>query len=78
MDTTSREEIAANVRAAMARKRLDQTSLAATLGISRSALSDRCRGITNFRVDELQLVAAALEVPLSDLIEPRSPEVSVG
>lgn len=78
MQTTSREQIAENVRAALARRRLEQTAVAAHLGMSRGALGDRVRGVTHFRVDELQAIAALVDVPLTELLEPRTPEASVG
>jgi transcriptional regulator with XRE-family HTH domain len=68
--TTSREEIAANVRAEMGRRQVDQAALAAVLGKSNAAVSDRVNGKTHFRVDELQRVAGLLQVPLERLLEP--------
>jgi transcriptional regulator with XRE-family HTH domain len=68
--TTSREEIAANVRAAMARRQVDQNVIAAALGKSRQAVSTKVRGVAHFRVDELQTIAALLDVPLDTLLEP--------
>lgn len=68
--TTSREEIAGNVRAWMARRQVDQAAIATVLGKSNAAVSDRVNGKTHFRVDELQRVAAHLEVTLDQLLEP--------
>lgn len=77
MQTTSRDEIAANVRAAMAYRRVEQAAIADLLGKSKASVSDRLRGITHFRVDELQAIAAFLEVPLEQLLAPADPvEVS--
>lgn len=70
VQTTSREEIAANVRVALARRQLDQRVVAEALGKSQAAISDRMRGTTHFRVDELQIIAALAEVPFADLIAP--------
>jgi transcriptional regulator with XRE-family HTH domain len=75
-NTTSREEIAANVRAAVARARVEQSAIADLLGKSRPAVSDRMHGRTHFRVDELQAIAAFLEVPLEQLLAPASEEAS--
>lgn len=69
-NTTSREQIAANVRAAIAYARVDQAEIADLLGKSRPAVSDRLRGLTHFRVDELQAIAAHLTVPLEQLLAP--------
>lgn len=71
MQTTSRDAIAANVRAAVAR-RLDIThgDLAEHLRLSRSAMSDRLRGVTNFRPEELQALAAFIDQPIDKLLAP--------
>lgn len=68
--TTSREVIAANVRAAMAYGRVDQAAIAAVINRSRSATSTRLNGTSNFRIDELQKIAAHLDVPLEQLLAP--------
>lgn len=74
--TTSREEIAANVRAAMAYGRVEHGAIAQLLGKSRPAVSDRLRGLTHFRVDELQAIAVFLDVPLEQLLAPAPQEAS--
>lgn len=68
--TTTREEIAANVRAALAYRGLEQSSLVPVIGKSDSAVSTRLRGVAHFRIDELQAIAAFLEVPLEQLLAP--------
>jgi len=73
---TRREEIAANVRAALAYRGLDQATLAPVIGRSESAVSTRLRGIANFRVDELEAIAAFLQVPLEQLLAPAAEEAS--
>lgn len=75
-NTTSREEIAANVRAAIAYRGVDHGAIAKLIGKSRPATSDRLRGLTHFRVDELQAIAAFLEVPLEQLLAPAAQEAS--
>lgn len=70
MRTSSREEIAANVRAFMSRRNVEQQDLAQVLGKSNAAVSDRVNGKTHFRIDELQRVAARLDVTLDQLLEP--------
>lgn len=67
--TSSREEIAGNVRAWMARRNVEQQDLAQVLGKSNAAISDRVNGKTHFRIDELQRVAHRLEVTLDQLLE---------
>lgn len=68
--TTSREEIAANVRAEMARRQVTQRQIADTIGKSQAAVSSRMTGESHFRIHELQQIAAFLEVPIGKLIEP--------
>lgn len=68
--TTTREEIAANVRAALAYRGLEQSALAPVIGKSESAVSTRLRGVAHFRIDELQAIAVFLEVPLDQLLAP--------
>lgn len=74
--TTTREEIAAKVRAALAYRGEDQASLAPVIGRSESAVSARLRGVRHFRVDELQLIAAHLDVPLEQLLAPADTEAA--
>lgn len=74
--TTTREEIAANVRAALAYKGLEQAALKPVLDRSDSAVSARLRGVANFRIDELQAIADFLSVPLEQLLAPAPAEVA--
>lgn len=60
--------IAENVRRKMDEHRINQTELGAAAGLSQSALSRRLLGQIPFTIPELDLVAAALEVPVSELI----------
>lgn len=73
---TSGEDITANVRAEMARRRVDQAYVAGLLGLSRGAVSDRLRGRSRLRVDELQKIAADFNVPLEQLLASATSEVS--
>lgn len=75
--TTSREEIAENVRVAMAPRRVAVGEIAAVIGKSQSSASDRINGHTHFRVDELQAVAEFLKVPLAQLLEPAADRAEV-
>jgi len=67
--TTSREEIAANVRGWMARRKVEQSAIADLLGKSKVSVSGRVNGTIHFRIDELQLVAAHLNITLDQLLE---------
>ncbi|WP_460787051.1 helix-turn-helix domain-containing protein [Nocardioides maradonensis] len=73
---TSREQIAENVRAAKARRRVTDAAIAEATGLSRSGVNERINGNANFRIDELQKVAAFLEVPLEQLLAPTPAEAS--
>lgn len=67
---TTREEIAANVRAAMAYRRVEQAEIAKVLSKSRTSISTRLNGTSNFRIEELQAIAAHLDLPLEQLLAP--------
>jgi transcriptional regulator with XRE-family HTH domain len=69
-------EISSNVRAEMARAGVTQVQLGAHLGMAQSAISKRLKGDTPWRVDELQRVAAYLDIPLSTLLPEREPAAS--
>lgn len=73
MRTTTREEIAANVRAAVAYRRETQGGIAKVLNKSQASVSERMSGRTEFRVAELQTIAAHLDVPLEQLLAPATP-----
>lgn len=65
---TTAQRTGANVRAEMARRDMNQSALAAQLGMSQSMLSNRLAGNVAFDVDELARVAGVLEVPLATLL----------
>jgi transcriptional regulator with XRE-family HTH domain len=62
--------VASGVRAEMARRGLSQQQLADKAGISQQTLSRRIRidSPTPFDTDELERVAAALDVPVEQLL----------
>lgn len=68
MQKTTAQRTGANVKAEMARRDLTQVALAEKLGMSQSMLSYRLRGQVPFDVDELELVAGVLGVPLAVLL----------
>lgn len=72
---TFTEVVAAEVRAAMARRGMDQIDLARIIGRSQSTASNRWRGVHPFTVDELALIADACDVPVVQLVTP-PPSVS--
>lgn len=67
--TTSREAIAAEIRAGLARKGLTQKQLAVALGMTETTLSGRLRGRSAFDTDELSVVADTLGVSIVSLFE---------
>jgi len=62
--------VAGEVRAAMARRGVSQTALAAALGMSQAAVSRRLRGAIPLDVKELAAIAEILGVPMSVLVAP--------
>jgi transcriptional regulator with XRE-family HTH domain len=60
-----RHQVAAEVRAEMARQRLSGRALAARLGWPQNRLSRRLAGDIPFTVDDLAAIAALLEVPVT-------------
>lgn len=68
MEHTTREAIAAEVRASLARSGQSSLWLAERSGISKSPLSLKLRGQRSFSVEELLAVAAALDVDPGTLL----------
>ena len=65
------ERVASEIRAEMARKGISQSNLAVSLGESQSWLSRRTNtgpGRTPLDLNDLERIAAALEVTANDLI----------
>lgn len=62
------DAVAEEVRVLLARKRLRQSQFAALLGTSEVWVSRRLSGKTEISLDDLQLIARALEVKASQLI----------
>lgn len=71
----NREEVAAEVRAAVARKGWQQADLARATGLNKSSLSRKLRGEVSIYVDELVLIAIALDIDPGDLL-PRVPQTA--
>jgi predicted transcriptional regulator len=61
-------DVAAVIRAEMARERIPQTRLADALDLSNAAVSRRLSGQTAFELDELPVVAQLLGVDVNTLI----------
>jgi len=70
--TDTRQAIAAEVRAALARKQIKQSDLAEAVGMSQAALSERLRGHRAFNTDQLADIAGVLGLDLYELLRPRA------
>lgn len=66
--STTARVVAANVRAELARRGRSATNLAASIGMSQSAMARRLAGQIAFDVNDLGAVATELDVPLSVLL----------
>jgi DNA-binding Xre family transcriptional regulator len=66
--TTSREKVAGEVRAAMARKRITAAALSAQVDISKAALSRKLNAKACITIDELLDIAEALGVDAGELL----------
>lgn len=75
MQPATGDSLINNIRAEMARRRVDQGDIARLLGLSRNAVSDRLRGRSRIQLDELQAIATFLQVPLEQLLAPADAEV---
>ena len=65
---TATERVAANIRAELARQGISQTDLAASLRKSQPTVSRRLLGRVPFSVDELDIIADLLDVPMAQLV----------
>jgi transcriptional regulator with XRE-family HTH domain len=75
--TSRREQIAENTRAAKARRRVTDAQIATALGLTRSGVNDRMNGNAHWRIEELEALAAFLDITLDALLaEPASSEAS--
>ena len=62
-------DVAANVRAELARRRITQTDVAQRLGVSRQNVAQRLNGSVDFRVGELIAVADMLGITILELLD---------
>lgn len=74
---TLRDQVAGDVRALLAYRRISGNALAARLGLSQKWVSRRLSGEVAFDVDDLQLIASELGVDVRILLGiPTSPTVA--
>lgn len=72
MEMTPTQAVAAEIRAALARKQVRQHELAAHLGMSQPALSQRLNGRQDISIPEMVEIARFLELDPSDLVKAAS------
>lgn len=65
----TRERIAAEVRAGLARKNMKRGELAEKLGIDRRTLADRLKGKRPFDTDQLIAISSLLDIPFAMFFE---------
>lgn len=68
MQTPQTRRTAANVRAELARAGLSQREVCARLHLSRTAVSNRLQGHTDFRLQELRVISEMLGTTIGALI----------
>ena len=71
MAQSTSERTAARIRGLLGERRLSGRQLADRMGRPATTLARRLAGAYPWDLDELDAVAAALEVPVADLITPR-------
>lgn len=65
------ETVAAEVRAELARRKVNQTQIAMLLGISQAGVSRRLLGQTPMDVNEIAAIAEFLDIPIGTLFPER-------
>lgn len=76
--TQTSEDVAANVRAQLARQNRTRRELAAALGVDEHRIGKRVRGLVPFSVDDIVQVARFLGVTVEDLVDPSATHRSAG
>jgi DNA-binding Xre family transcriptional regulator len=69
MEYDRRAQVAAEIRAELARQRVTQAALITATGITKNTLRRRLDGIKPFYVHELEAICSFLNLPLSELLE---------
>lgn len=72
MPVTYTESVSTEVRAVLARKGMRQWELAVELGWSQIMLSRRMSGKVAWSTADLEAIAAALSIPLHELVSPKA------
>jgi transcriptional regulator with XRE-family HTH domain len=71
--TSLRERIAEEIRVLLARRRISASELARQIGATQPYISRRLTGETAFDVDDLEKIAACLDVEVADLLPVPTP-----
>ena len=66
------DSVSAEIRDEMKRQSVSQRELARRVGWAQSQLWKRLRGLVPYRTDEIERIARALDVPVSQLMSPRT------
>jgi transcriptional regulator with XRE-family HTH domain len=67
---THSERVGRRVRAELYEHGTSANAMAAKIGMSQSAMSARISGVVDFRISELEAIAAELDVPITQLLPP--------
>lgn len=65
---TTQKQLTLTIRSRLALRDMTQADLAEAIGMSRTALSARLRGLREFTFSELEAIASALDVSLHGLL----------
>jgi transcriptional regulator with XRE-family HTH domain len=66
-----REHVAEEIRVLLARRKMSGAELARRTGIKQSTMSRRMTGETSFDMDDIEAIAAVLDIKVSDLFPER-------
>ena len=72
MQSQLTESVSTEIRAELRRQSVSQRELARRVGWAQSQLWKRLRGQVPYRSDEIERIARALEIPVDQLVSPRT------
>lgn len=68
MASTFAEQVSGNIRAELARRKLNTETIVQALGIKTSAARNRLNGETEFSFDEVQAISKTTGIPIETLL----------
>lgn len=77
MASTFAEQVSGNIRAELARRKLNTETVVKALGIKTSAARNRLNGEIEFSFDEVQAISKATGIPIETLLHFEEQEDSV-